>query len=494
MMLKIKTQGTARYYLEAGHKLCRPLTEAELGKIIPGFKELNEKSREKRFRKYVEKAQIVDCGHIPEDLPNTWPFRGADGRRRVPTREELKAGAEALLALGTLFPKAAPGWDLLADLLTGLWCAELREAEPGFRPVTTVPLDTPALREVFSCLIKTAVPRKKWKKRGFRIRRSAVLNYEVKPGAMPKHIQDFTELKRKIPGGKPLRIPAPYRNTLVLIIGASGEQLREAGPLMEQAGVFLIDCASNDWGGRRMSKSDLQILDPSVLERLQKEGTLAAAVLAGWWAERSRGEARAIVQTAQGTLGKPDSRFIAVVYDPKELGKAIRYQILLTFLNKLEDGDVLAAKEADAYRASIKGAYDPEPEPEGPVRRAEDPEVFLELMRDLAAGGHIAGRGERFTRADKHLGAWREISGVCYLVLLEHDWKKAYAKAARAREDLDVSILRQDGWERKLLKSLAEAGYVKAPNAGYRYRYDLMENGTRDKTYVVAVPRTLLEA
>ena len=72
-MLKIKTQGTARYYLEAGHKLCRPLTEAELGKIIPGFKELNKKAREKRFRKYVEKAQIVDCGHIPEDLPNTCP-------------------------------------------------------------------------------------------------------------------------------------------------------------------------------------------------------------------------------------------------------------------------------------------------------------------------------------------------------------------------------------------------------------------------------------
>ena len=118
----------------------------------------------------------------------------------------------------------------------------------------------------------------------------------------------------------------------------------------------------------------------------------------------------------------------------------------------------------------------------------------VEIMKELATKARIAGLDQRFTPADKHLGAWREISGVCHLVLLERDWKKAYAKAARAREELDVSILRQEGWERKLQKSLAEAGYIKAPNAGYRYRYDLLENGTRDTTYVVAVPKTLLEA
>ena len=59
---------------------------------------------------------------------------------------------------------------------------------------------------------------------------------------------------------------------------------------------------------------------------------------------------------------------------------------------------------------------------------------------------------------------------------------------------MDVSILRLEGWERILQKSLAETGYIKAPNSGYRYRYDLLENGTRETTYVVAVPRALLEA
>ena len=255
-----------------------------------------------------------------------------------------------------------------------------------------------------------------------------------------------------------------------------------------------MDCAGKDWGGRRMSRGDLQGLDPSVVERLQKAGPLAAVVLAGWWAERSKAAARIIVQEAKRTLGKPDSRFIAVVYDPKLLGQAIRHQTLLTFLKVLEESGVLAPEELAPYRAAVKQVYDPDPEPEVTVRHAEDPEVFLEIMKELAAQERIAGPGQRFTKADKYLGAWRNISGVCHLVLLEGDWKKAYAKAARAREDLDVSILRQEGWERKLQKSLAETGYIKAPNSGYRYRYDLLENGTRETTYVVAVPRALLEA
>ena len=31
------------------------------------------------------------------------------------------------------------------------------------------------------------------------------------------------------------------------------------------------------------------------------------------------------------------------------------------------------------------------------------------------------------------------------------------------------------------------------PAAGYRYRYDLLANGTRDSTYVVAIPARLLQ-
>ena len=41
---------------------------------------------------------------------------------------------------------------------------------------------------------------------------------------------------------------------------------------------------------------------------------------------------------------------------------------------------------------------------------------------------------------------------------------------------------------------MSEAGLIKPASSGYRYRYDLFGNGTRDKTYVVAVAEALLAA
>ena len=183
-----------------------------------------------------------------------------------------------------------------------------------------------------------------------------------------------------------------------------------------------------------------------------------------------------------------------MIYDPKILGKAIRYQVLLAFLSILEEYGILESEALASYQAAVKQAYDPDPEPEVPIRHAEDPEVFLEIMRALAAKGPIVGPEERFCRGDKALGAWRDISGVRHLVLLEGTWKKTYARAAHAMEGLDLSFLKQDGWERALQKKLAEAGYLKCPSAGYRYRFDLLGTGERDKTYVVAIPQHLLEA
>ena len=199
-MVILRIQKTAYYWnWDSSRKLYRLVSESDLAKAIPGYRELNERARSKKFQKYVKESEVTDCGRMPENLPNTRHFRGPDGRRRPPTQEELKAGAEALLALETLFPEVAPGWELPADLLTGLWCTALRKAEPGLRPVTTVPLDTPALQEVFKLLVKTAVPRKKWRRGKFRLKRIAVLRYQTRPGAMPRHIQDYTELKRKSP-------------------------------------------------------------------------------------------------------------------------------------------------------------------------------------------------------------------------------------------------------------------------------------------------------
>ena len=280
---------------------------------------------------------------------------------------------------------------------------------------------------------------------------------------------------------------------MVLVQGAGSEQLREARPYLEEAGVFLLGCGSCDWAGRKISKGDLAKLAPKVMEDIKNRQTLVSAVLTGWWAERSEAAARAIVRAARESLGPPDQRFVSVVLDPRLLGRAIRRQTLGAFLDLLERSGTLSAQTLTACRQAVKAAYDPDPEPQRPVRRGEDPEAFLELMRRLAARGPVAGAEEPIRRSDKLLGAWRDISGVRHLVMPEESWKRVYAKEARGTEGLDVSFLKKEGWERALQKLLAEAGYIKAPSAGFRYRFDLYGDGSRDKTYVVAIPQAILE-
>lgn len=67
-----------------------------------------------------------------------------------------------------------------------------------------------------------------------------------------------------------------------------------------------------------------------------------------------------------------------------------------------------------------------------------------------------------------------------------------YAKAVKADSTIDASFLQNDRWAAELQKLLGQAGVIKIPASGYRYRYDLLGNGTRDITYVVATPARLL--
>ena len=75
----------------------------------------------------------------------------------------------------------------------------------------------------------------------------------------------------------------------------------------------------------------------------------------------------------------------------------------------------------------------------------------------------------------------------------EKVWMTWYAKAVKADNTIDAAFLQKPRWELELQKVLGTAGVIKAPAAGYRYRYDLLANGTRDSTYVVAIPARLLQ-
>ena len=478
------------YELKTGYV---PLDEAYLARASPGFRNLNERAREKVRNEYLGKCTTIEKASVPRYLVNTRrSLPGKDGHRRAAAFEDFRAGALALLPVCELFSNAEAGCDLLAAVLAGMRCESLREAETGFRAVVEIRSTAPEIEETLTTLAGAAVTRKKWK--NGRIKRLAVLDWRTRPGGLPHRIQDFSRLKIKVKKHPTLRIPVPYIDTVALVMGADSAQLREAAPYLENAAVLLLNCGSNDWGGRRLRTSELAEYDPAVVKGLEEERYSVAALLCAWWAaeEDEVTWARQIVAEAKASFGKPDSRYVAVQFDPKLLNMAIRHRVLCSFLDWLEAEGLLAGENLECYRASIKGVYAPELVEEKPPQHAEDPQVFLGIMRNLAASEQIAGPDEPFRKGDKLLGAWRIISGERFLVMPEDRWKKAYSRAARAAKDVDTAFFQRDQWERELQKILAEAEAIKVPSAGYRYRYDLYGAGKRDSTYVVAVPAKLL--
>ena len=478
------------YELKTGYV---PLDEAYLARASPGFRNLNERAREKVRNEYLGKCTTIEKASVPRYLVNTRrSLPGKDGHRRAAAFEDFRAGALALLPVCELFSNAEAGCDLLAAVLAGMRCESLREAETGFRAVVEIRSTAPEIEETLTTLAGAAVTRKKWK--NGRIKRLAVLDWRTRPGGLPHRIQDFSRLKIKVKKHPTLRIPVPYIDTVALVMGADSAQLREAAPYLENAAVLLLNCGSNDWGGRRLRTSELAEYDPAVVRGLEEERYSVAALLCAWWAaeEDEVTWARQIVAEAKASFGKPDSRYVAVQFDPKLLNMAIRHRVLCSFLDWLEAEGLLAGENLECYRAIIKGVYAPELVEEKPPQHAEDPQVFLGIMRNLAASEQIAGPDEPFRKGDKLLGAWRIISGERFLVMPEDRWKKAYSRAARAAKDVDTAFFQRDQWERELQKILAEAEAIKVPSAGYRYRYDLYGAGKRDSTYVVAVPAKLL--
>ena len=469
-----------------------PLDEAYLARESPGFRNLNERAREKARDAFLGKCTMIKTLKIPAVMANTRKLCDRNEKKRRTTTEDFRAGALALLPVCELFSNAEAGCDLLATVLAGMRCESLREAEPVFRTVVEINSTALEIEKALTTVVKAAVTRKKWR-RGL-IKRLKVLDYRTGPGSHPHHIQDFARVKVKVKKHPTLRVPVPYIDTVALVMGADSAQLREAAPYLENAAVLLLNCGSNDWGGRRLRTSELAEYDPAVVKGLEEERYSVAALLCAWWAaeEDEVTWARQIVAEAKASFGKPDSRYVAVQFDPKLLNRAIRHRVLCSFLDWLEAGGLLAGGNLECYRAIVKGVYAPEPVEEKPPQHAEDPQVFLGIMRNLAASEQIAGPDESFRKGDKLLGAWRTISGERFLVMPEDRWKKAYSRAARAAKDVDTAFFQRDQWERELQKILAEAEAIKAPSAGYRYRYDLYGAGKRDSTYVVAVPAKLL--
>ena len=472
------------------------LDEAVLAKCIPGFRSLNERARRKAAKDFLDSIDVIDCGWIPDDLPNRRCPRDKMGRKIARlSADACRAGVLDFLSIGRLFRTPEPGFDLLADLLGGLWCRALREVESAYQPVAVIDSRAPEIEACLATLVRAVVLRHRWRRKRASIRRKAILDFRTDSLQLPPHVQDFTSLKLRVPGKgcKPLRMPFPYQDTVTLVIGASSQQLQESAPYLREAAVFLLNCAGcGDLKGHRIPTSVLSSYDPTVLERLEEGRENTSMVLEAWRRLSHPRRAQMIIQAAKRFFGPPDSRYVAVTLDPHKLNRAIRYQLLLAFLTWTENCDLLAAEEAATYRAAIKQIYDPEPISETPVRHAEDPEVFLEVMKALVSESDIADMGAPFRNSDNRLGAWREISGILYLVMPEEVWAKTYRRKLSAEKFMDTSFFQKKDWPRELQRQLSKGGFIKQASSGYRYRYDLYGTAKRDSTYVVAIPASLL--
>lgn len=476
-------------------KTYTPLTEQHLIGTIPGFRDLNEAARKKALSRYLKSAGVVSCGRVPEKLPNCKPYLDEFGSECSPPAAVFREGALTLLSVGSLFQNPEAGWDLVATLLGGTWCSALRAVEPDYHPVLSINSTAPLVEDCLRAIVRAAVNCKKWRhKRRAHIRRKAVLDFRTSSLAIPHRIQDFTSLKLRVrqEGLKPIRLPYPYTDSVALVIGASSAQLRDSTPYLEYSGLILLNCGSSDLHGHRISPSALQACDPSILEALRSHRDAVAWALEGWTQSCKKRRARKIIQAAKASFGPVDSRYISVVLDPKKLNRAIRYQMLLAFLDTLEECDLLTNDEAADYRKAVMDVYDPDPVPELPVRHAEDPAVFLETMRHLSKSTSITELDEPYRESDKHLGAWRKISGVLYWVIPEAKWATAYRKALRALPDVDTAFFAQKSWIRDLQRILVDEEFIKKPSSGARYRFDLYGTGKRDSTYVIAIPADVL--
>ena len=481
---------TIRWLLQPGEKRPVLLDDRRLRRELPDYADLTLKGRRKAMDRYLKGLPVALRARIDESLPNV----GLHILGRSPCRDDFRVGADAFLRLLDLFEDPEAGAILAANLLCGFQMTTLRQIFPAFSPAVSIPEAGESLEQILCLIQEIAAPKHRWRGKGCRVRRAPVLDYRENGDGIAPRFQDFSQVKVDVPRGKPPAAPFPYTDTAALLIGASSGQVREATPYLEQCSVMALGCKlPKEVSPWRLSHRQLGAYDPQIIETWRAHGAEIALVLRLW--QEYELPAATIKAQVSSRFLPPDARYISVTIHPDELRAAVYIAVLIAFLRMLAEYSLLSPEESAAREETLTAIFfPPPPPPAAPKRQAEDPQVFLALLADhiRQAPEDIAGLNEPYRKKDNRLGAWRTISGTQHLVMAEPVWKKWYQKKVRSRPDLDTASLSRDAWEKDMQKALADAGVIKAPSAGFRYRYDLYNDGSRDSTYVLAVPSHLL--
>lgn len=481
---------TIRWLLQPGEKRPVLLDDRRLRRELPDYADLTLKGRRKAVDRYLKGIPVALRARIDESLPNV----GHHILGRSPCRDDFQAGADAFLQLLDLFEDREAGAILTANLLCGFQMTTLRRLFPTFSPLIAIPEAGKSLEQILCLIQEAAAPKHRWRGKDCRVRRAPVLDYRESEDGISPGFQDFSRIKIMLSGRKSPVAPFPYTDTAALLIGASSGQVREATPYLEQCSVMALGCKlPKEVSPWRLSHRQLGAYDPSIIEAWRTHGAEIALVLRLW--QQYRLPIDAIKAQVSSRFLPPDARYISVTIHPDELRTAVYRAALAAFLHMLAEYGLLSSEEAAAREEALTVLFfPPPPPPPAPKRQAEDPQVFLELLAEhiRQSPEDIAGPDEPYRKKDTRPGAWRTISGKEHLVMAEPVWKKWYQRQVRSRPDLDTACLSRDAWEKDMQKALADAGVIKAPSAGFRYRYDLYNDGSRDSTYVLAVPAHLL--
>ena len=469
-----------------------PLPDDFWRRKIPNYRYFTENGRKKHQKKLLKNADVKTV-RAETDQPPAWRKIHDDDGKRPPTTTDCRQGVAALMSLLDVFPDPEVGAMLLATVLMGLRAADLRNGEPSLRPCVAF-RGPPQLESALKSLFRHILPRKRWKDKRFFFRRKRMVDLND-----ALSLVDISRVKIRVDKLKSIWLPLPPKDTALLVLHGRDTTWGKFSDDLSRTGVVFVNSglSANGWGAARVPTYTVSAWDDDLLEKIIAPAPRAAWLLGWWWGTSRNDWAQDVIRRAHVQLGNPGGRFRTFAYEPKALCRAVAYQALLDFVALTGDRQWLPPDVADGYRQRLRDIFDPVslPPPTAP-RRAEDADVFLEKLKLLIDHpDQIVPLGKPYARPQrgKVAAAWRQIGGEEYLVMEEKVWMTWYAKAVKADSTIDASFLQNDRWAAELQKLLGQAGVIKIPASGYRYRYDLLGNGTRDSTYVVAIPARLLQ-
>ena len=469
-----------------------PLPDDFWRRKIPNYRYFTENGRKKHQKKLLKNADVKTV-RAETDQPPAWRKIHDDDGKRPPTTTDCRQGVAALMSLLDVFPDPEVGAMLLATVLMGLRAADLRNGEPSLRPCVAF-RGPPQLESALKSLFRHILPRKRWKDKRFFFRRKRMVDLND-----ALSLVDISRVKIRVDKLKSIWLPLPPKDTALLVLHGRDTTWGKFSDDLSRTGVVFVNSglSANGWGAASVPTYTVSAWDDDLLEKIIAPAPRAAWLLGWWWGTSRNDWAQDVIRRAHVQLGNPGGRFRTFAYEPKALCRAVAYQALLDFVALTGDRQWLPPDVADGYRQRLRDIFDPVslPPPTAP-RRAEDADVFLEKLKLLIDHpDQIVPLGKPYARPqrDKVAAAWRQIGGEEYLVMEEKVWMTWYAKAVKADSTIDASFLQNDRWAAELQKLLGQAGVIKIPASGYRYRYDLLGNGTRDSTYVVAIPARLLQ-